>query len=266
MDDILDSVFPCASGGDDVLSSNGAECDFMQGENHPDDDQHICAGMTNAQVPLTFSSSQLVLDQMFIPGLKPPAFPLTGAPIDADSTQESLQQIIDQYAAEHGASHDDVGEDAPRKYIEFLRTTTRQVGPDSYIPEHSVIRLDVSALSDDDIAKMNNFEREFFSWNSATTYHLSHAAHEAKLDAESRIEELQAKDRAIRDEQHERDLARASGMTVEQYRVAQKPGMEQLHPHNPYMGGYTGDPDVFRDNVTGRIYKLESDHKLHELT
>ena len=87
---------------------------------------------------------------------------------------------------------------------------------------------------------------------------------ERDFASESRRLDYEAKERQILNEQWERDTARRCNMTVEQFRMEQA-GYHQVFPHNPYMGGYTGDPNVFRDDVTGRIYKLESDHKLHEL-
>ena len=87
---------------------------------------------------------------------------------------------------------------------------------------------------------------------------------ERDFASESRRLDYEAKERQILNEQWERDTARRCNMTVEQFR-AEQAGYHQVSPHNPYMGGYSGDPNVFRDNVTGKIYKLESDHKLHEL-
>lgn len=73
------------------------------------------------------------------------------------------------------------------------------------------------------------------------------------FEAESRLLDIQEKERQISHEQWERDTAHACNMTVDQFR-AEQAGYNQVFPHNPYAGGYTGDPNIFEKN--GDFYRL----------
>lgn len=89
-------------------------------------------------------------------------------------------------------------------------------------------------------------------------------------DEMSRMEWEEKAD-AVRNEQHERDMAKVNRLTVEQYRVVNSSKLTQVNPYNPYMGGRTGDPELFKDDngdmfrvcQDGRMYRVDEDGSEH---
>lgn len=230
--------------------------------NLPDNDLLRQSEMALPTSPIIFSQTDAILNQMFMPTNTPPVFPLTGKPLDADSTQESIQRLVDDYVVEHRGPQAVDGEVLEPKYVELGHTTLRPIGTDSVVPEYVTMRIDVSGLSEDEVARVLQFKSDYSRWDSIANYHLSGAARDARIEAEKGIAEIESKSREVIEAQHERDCAHASGMTIDQYRAEQKPGMEQVFPRGAW-GEYQGDPDLFVEKDTGKIYKIGPDHELH---